>query len=138
MFGRKNNTTVGDGVGTVIGKDTQFQGNVRGEGFIRIDGRVEGQIQYRGDVVVGEMALVLGDVKARNVLLAGRIKGNIEAEHRVEIVATGVLEGDLVAASLVVAEGAVLQGSSTMRRPEKNPAGRSNTPARDGATNVAS
>jgi cytoskeletal protein CcmA (bactofilin family) len=107
-----------DRVNTLIGRGTEIKGTVKATGGIRIDGRVDGEIDHDGDLVVGEEGVVEANVKTRNVTIAGEIRGNVEASGRVEIVATGKMFGDIVVNALVVHEGAVFDGSCQMRRAE--------------------
>jgi len=99
---------------TVLGPEVKFTGTLKGKGSIRIEGEVEGQVEYEGDVVVGEKAVVRADIKARNVTIAGRVEGNVTAIGRLELVATAKLVGDMRSAALVLAEGALFQGRSEM------------------------
>lgn len=104
-----------DKIETIIGKETEFKGTLNSSGAIRIDGRVEGEIHHRGDLVVGEGGIVWAHIKARNVTIAGEVKGNIEAEGRLEIVTTGKLFGDIKVENLIIGDGAVFRGMSEMK-----------------------
>lgn len=103
-------------VETVIGRGTHFNGSLTAVGTLRIDGKVEGQIVHRGDVVIGETGVVEASIQARNVTIAGEVRGGIEAEGKLELVATGKLSGDIKAGALIISEGALFQGSSAMSR----------------------
>lgn len=105
-------------VETIIGRGAHFNGSLTGTGTLRVDGKVEGQIVHRGDVVVGETGLVEASIQARNVTVAGEVRGGIEAEGKVELIATGKLTGDIKAGALVINDGAFFHGSSTMTRSE--------------------
>lgn len=105
-------------VETIIGRGAHFNGSLTGTGTLRVDGKVEGQIAHRGDVVVGETGLVEASIQARNVTVAGEVRGGIEAEGKVELIATGKLTGDIKAGALVINDGAFFHGSSTMTRSE--------------------
>ena len=71
-------------------------------------------------MVIGEKGQVKANLRARNVLVAGLVKGNISALGKVEVASTGKIYGDLQVASLVIDDGAVFQGSCQMRSEEKN------------------
>lgn len=104
-----------DKLDTIIGKDTEIKGVFNSTGTLRIDGRVEGQIQHRGDLIIGETAVVTAEiVQARNISIAGQVKSQIIAENRLELVPSAQVEGDIKAAVLVVAEGASLKGKCEM------------------------
>ena len=116
MFGKKETVNI-DKVDTIIGKDTIFQGNIKGNGALRIDGKVEGEVDCQGDVVVGENGFVAAGLKAKNLLVAGVIKGNVNVSGKLELASTGKLEGDILSASsLTIDDGAVFQGSCQMTK----------------------
>lgn len=122
MFGSsKKSSGSGNGydIETIIGRNTQFKGVVGGEGNIRIDGNLEGEIIVSGDVVIGEQGEVVGNIKAGNILISGIIEGNVQAKNKLEILGTGRLCGDVNATILCISEGAVFKGSSKMET-EKN------------------
>ena len=101
-------------VDTVIGKDTEIKGTVSGSVTIRIDGRIEGEINVEGDVVVGETGKIVADISARNVTAAGEITGNINASGKLEIVEKGKVRGDIKVISLVISDGGIFDGKSEM------------------------
>jgi cytoskeletal protein CcmA (bactofilin family) len=118
MFKKDNLETPPDKVNTLIGKDTLFKGTLESKGSLRIDGRMEGQIENKGDFFVGESGVVAADLKARNVTIAGRFDGSIEAGGRLELKRTAVAKGTFKASTLHVEDGAVLDGSMEMKTGE--------------------
>jgi len=98
---------------TVIGPNAYFKGELQSDGGVRIDGIFEGNIDITGNLVIGEGAKVIADVKANNISISGAIKGNISG-NRVEILETGRVWGDLTINSLLLNEGAYLRGQTTM------------------------
>ena len=93
-----------------LGRFIQVRGDVTGAEDLYITGHVEGSVSLPEHlVVVAEEGNVTADVAAKNVLLAGKIVGNIKASECVEVEDTGVVEGDLSAPRLIVHEGARLQ-----------------------------
>lgn len=109
-----------DRIDTIIGKDTEFKGIINSSGVIRIDGRVEGEIHHKGDLVVGEGGVVAAHVKARNITIAGEVKGNVEAEGKLELIPSGKLYGDIKVESLIIGNGAVFRGLSEMKGDAKS------------------
>jgi len=105
-------------VETVIGRGATVNGTLNGTGTLRVDGKVEGQVVHRGDVVVGETGLIEAAIQARNITVAGEIRGSVEAEGKLELIATGKLTGDIKVAALIINEGAFFQGSCAMRSAE--------------------
>jgi cytoskeletal protein CcmA (bactofilin family) len=118
MFKKDNLETPPDKVNTLIGKDTFLKGTLESKGSIRIDGQVEGQIDSKGDFIVGESGVVAADLKARSVTIAGRFEGSIEAGGRFELKRTAVAKGNFKASTLHVEDGAVLDGSMEMKHGE--------------------
>ena len=99
---------------TIIGKETLLSGTLESKGSVRIDGTFQGALNSRSDVIVGEDGLVQANISCINVILAGRVEGNIKTEGKLDIRNTGVLLGDAEAGSLSVEDGAVLTGSCSM------------------------
>lgn len=111
-----------DKIDTIVGKDTEFKGTITSTGVIRIDGRVDGEIHHKGDLIVGEGGVVAAHIKARNVTIAGEVKGNVEAEGKLELVPAGKLYGDIKVESLIIGNGAIFRGLSEMKGDGKNEA----------------
>ena len=106
-----------------IGKSIVFKGDLSGDEDLQIDGQVEGGIQLANhELTIGETGRVQAQLYAKSVIVVGQVIGNITATERVEIQVNGVVEGDVHAPRLVVAEGAVLNGSVEMTRPPESPA----------------
>jgi cytoskeletal protein CcmA (bactofilin family) len=112
---------VTDKVETVIGANVIIKGTFISQGSIRIDGLVEGAIEAKGNVIVGEGARVVANITAYHVSVAGQVKGSISASGRLEITSKGRVWGDIVAASLAVDEGGVLSGRSQLRDADAPP-----------------
>jgi cytoskeletal protein CcmA (bactofilin family) len=106
---------VTDKVETVIGPNVTVKGDFVSQGSMRIDGVIEGTIDAKGNVIVGEGAKVVANINAHHVSVAGMVKGNINATGRLEITTKGRVWGDIVAASLAVDEGGVLSGRSQLK-----------------------
>ena len=112
---KKKSSSVGtNDIETIIGKNTQFKGILSGDGNIRIDGALDGEISSTGDVVIGDQGNVTATIKANNVLISGAVTGNVIANTKLEITSTGKLFGDVKAAVLSIAEGASFKGNSNM------------------------
>ncbi len=99
---------------TIVGPNAHFRGDVQSDGGVRIDGIFEGTIDITGNLVIGEGAKVIAEVKANNVSISGAVKGNVTA-NRVEILETGRVWGDLSISSLLLNEGAYFRGHTTMQ-----------------------
>jgi cytoskeletal protein CcmA (bactofilin family) len=98
---------------TVIGPDTRFQGNIRSKGYVRVDGAVEGGIHAEG-VIIGAGAEVTGDITGKTVFVGGKVTGNVTATAALELQPKGQIYGDLRAAQLSIADGAIFEGNCVM------------------------
>jgi cytoskeletal protein CcmA (bactofilin family) len=105
----------------VLGPSASFQGHLKAEGNVRIDGYFEGTIETEGNVVVGESGKVLADITANNVQVWGAVKGAICATGRLEILPSGRVWGDIKVTSLLIDEGGLFRGKSVMAGDEQEP-----------------
>ena len=94
-----------------IGQDVVVEGRITSSQDLRIDGRVEGTIEV-GDhmLIVGAHAAVKANLAAKSILISGTVIGNITATDRLDLQATGSVEGDISSPRLVMVEGAVVNG----------------------------
>ncbi|HKX98916.1 MAG TPA: polymer-forming cytoskeletal protein [Steroidobacteraceae bacterium] len=97
---------------TVIAAGLTFEGKIDGSGHVRISGRFKGDVHVDGTLTVDAGAHLAGAVRAGSVVVAGEIEGNIEGAQRVELHQTGVVNGDIAAGSLTVADGARMRGKA--------------------------
>jgi cytoskeletal protein CcmA (bactofilin family) len=93
-----------------ISPDLTIEGKIEGAGHVRIAGRFKGDVQVQGNVTIEQGSHVTGEVKADTVIIGGNLEGNVDAASRVELLSTGVLNGDLKAGSLTVAAGSRMRG----------------------------
>ena len=99
---------------TIVGNDTRIAGKVSVKGTIRIDGIVEGDVQADW-VVVGVSGKILGNTRARGMVVGGSVEGNIEATEMVELKEKGTMVGEIRAPKLAISEGAVFDGRARMK-----------------------
>jgi cytoskeletal protein CcmA (bactofilin family) len=123
-------TMNGDEPFTFLGKGAQFKGIIHFEGTIRIDGRLEGEIHTKGTLMVGEHAVIEGDINADVVVCGGQINGNIVASEKVQLLSTGIVTGTIKTPLLSVEEGVRLHGMCDAE-------GRGEVRAMDGAREMA-
>jgi cytoskeletal protein CcmA (bactofilin family) len=97
---------------SVIATGLTFEGKIEGSGHVRISGRFKGDVHVDGTLTVEAGAHLAGAVRAGAVVVAGEIEGNIEGAQRVELHQSGVVNGDISAGSLTVADGARMRGRS--------------------------
>lgn len=98
-----------------IGKSITISGDLSGEEDLVVEGKVEGKISLpNSQLTVGADGQVEAEVRAKSIVVIGRVAGNLHGTERIEIQATGKVDGDVSAPKLIVAEGAVLNGSISM------------------------
>jgi cytoskeletal protein CcmA (bactofilin family) len=104
----------GHNLNAFLGEGTSFKGTLTFEGTVRIDGRLEGEIFTKDTLVIGEGAQVSASIHAGVVVISGTVRGNITAERKIDIHASGRLFGNISTPSLVIEEGVVFEGGCTM------------------------
>ena len=97
-------------INTIIGKGSAISGNMKVNGFIRIDGDIDGNLETDGNVIVGELARIRGDLTAKSVIIGGIIKGNITAKESVKILAEAAVIGDVISRKVQVDGSAIIHG----------------------------
>lgn len=118
------NRAASTGEQATIGKGLFIKGEITGSESLFIDGKVEGSILLNGNrVTVGRNGQVAASITAREVVVLGKVRGNVTASDRVDIRAEGALTGDVAAARISIEDGAFFKGGIDIRKPDaKNPA----------------
>jgi cytoskeletal protein CcmA (bactofilin family) len=107
-----------------IGKSLVIKGEVTGSESLYIDGRVEGSINLSGNrVTVGRNGVVSANINAREIVVLGKVRGNLTASDRVDIRSDGSLTGDVVAARISIEDGAFFKGGIDIRKGGQKPNG---------------
>ena len=99
---------------TIVGAGARLEGNVVSAGNLRIDGQVKGQINAEGDVALSPQSQVEADIRAQNVSVAGRFRGNIQVKAKAHLARGGRIDGNITSKTLVVEEGGIFHGQSIM------------------------
>jgi cytoskeletal protein CcmA (bactofilin family) len=120
-----------------IGKSLVIKGEVTGSESLYIDGRVEGSINLSGNrVTIGRNGVVAANISAREIVVLGKVRGNLTASDRVDIRSDGSLTGDVVAARISIEDGAFFKGGIDIRK--AGSAGASNSKPEEVTKNVSS
>ncbi len=105
-----------------IGKGLFIKGEITGSESLYIDGKVEGAINLPGNrVTIGRNGQVGANITAREVVVLGKVRGNVSATDRVDIRAEGSLNGDVAAARISIEDGAFFKGGIDIRKPDAKP-----------------
>lgn len=102
-----------------VGEKLSIKGEIVGEGDLELAGRFEGVIDVHGTVIVGDRAEVDADITAATIVVGGKVRGNLSATGRVEILPQGVLTGNLKTGSFSAADGASVKGEIVVERAGK-------------------
>ena len=106
----------GERVETVFSDTTVFNGELKFDTSLRIEGNFKGKIISKGHLIIGENAKIRASIKAQSIVIAGEVKGNVEAFDRLELLPTGRLYGNIKTKKLKMADGVVFEGSCEMLR----------------------
>ncbi len=111
--------TAAAGEQATIGKGLFIKGEITGSESLYIDGKIEGTIHLPGNrLTVGRNGQVNASVVAREIVVLGKVKGNVSATDRVDIRAEGALTGDVSAARISIEDGAFFKGGIDIKKPE--------------------
>lgn len=101
---------------TRLGKDTRLKGTLRFTESVEVSGSFEGKIDADGFLLIVDGADVRADIRARDIIVGGTVHGNIEASHRLDVLATGKIFGNVRTAQFRVADGVIFEGTCEMIR----------------------
>jgi cytoskeletal protein CcmA (bactofilin family) len=98
------------GINTVIGSGSKFVGEMSLQGFVRVDGDIDGSMETAGRVFIGQAARIHGNVTAKSAVIGGIVLGNVSAPEGVRLFSSAAVVGDIVTKHLVVDDGVILHG----------------------------
>lgn len=101
------------GFETVLGANSTLEGTLISNANVRLDGSFTGKLEINGNVLIGETAKITADVSARNLSIAGAVRGNVTGK-KVQLLRTGRVWGDITATALSTEEGAFIEGKISM------------------------
>jgi len=113
---------------SLLSKKVNIVGEIEGNEDLHVEGRFKGAINITGNIFVGQTGVVEADIEADNIVIQGKIHGNVLARKQLEIQSLGDLIGDCSAQSINIKEGAVFEGRSKMARPTASPPGTKGSP----------
>ncbi|MEO8033855.1 MAG: polymer-forming cytoskeletal protein [Acidobacteriota bacterium] len=97
-----------------LDRGASFKGELEFEDTMRIDGKFNGKIISKNELIVGESAVIEGDIHVGRVAISGTVIGKIKADQRVEIHRNGKVYSDVDTPALIIEEGAIFQGNCVM------------------------
>jgi cytoskeletal protein CcmA (bactofilin family) len=100
---------------TILGKGSEFEGKIKVEHTMRVDGKVVGDIATSDTLIIGKEGSVNGNVKTRNLVVGGKISGSAEAKEKIVLESKAEFHGDMKTSKLVIDEGAIFDGRCSMK-----------------------
>ena len=97
-----------------LDRGSSFKGELEFEDTMRIDGKFNGRINSKNELIVGETAVIEGDIHVGRIAISGTVLGRIQADQRVEIHRNGKVYSDIDTPALIIEEGAIFQGNCVM------------------------
>jgi len=94
-----------------IGKDAEFEGVMESCGIVTIDGRFKGKISSKGTIIVGVEGKIESDIHVADIVIFGEIHGNIIAENKIDVRASGKVFGDIESPTIMIERGSIIKGN---------------------------
>ena len=110
-----NNKKISE-ITSILAKGTQFNGDFKVNGSIRIDGVVEGNIEVSDAIIIGSDGIVKGNIKAKQAIIGGKVEGNIVSDEKLELQKGAEVTGDIACKILVIQEGVIFNGKCEMKK----------------------
>lgn len=101
-------------VETIIGVSTSLVGDVNSSASVKIEGDLTGNVVSKGDIIVGNVASIKGDLTGVNLTIGGRVLGNVVCSGLLQVGATGKISGNIETTNLSVEDGGVINGNCSM------------------------
>ena len=106
---------------TFIGKGSSFEGTLKVEESLRVDGKIKGNVTTSDSLIVGKEGIIEGEIVAKNAVIGGHIKANLSATGKVVLESRATFIGELKTSRLVIDDGAIFDGRCSMQREVKSP-----------------
>jgi cytoskeletal protein CcmA (bactofilin family) len=97
-------------INSIIGVGSTISGDIKVNGFVRIDGDIDGNLETTGNIIIGEKARIQGNIVARSVTVGGIVRGNITASDSIALLSTSVVLGDILTRHITADENVVFNG----------------------------
>ena len=101
-------------ISTLLGKGSVVNGDFAAPGSARIDGKITGNVNVEGTLVIGTSGIIKGNVKCSGIIVGGDIEGNVIAPERAELASTSRIIGDIHTGNIIIDEKALFQGKIIM------------------------
>jgi len=119
MFDKQKEITIKDAE-TIIGQSIKVKGDFQGQGNIIIDGSVDGSIKTQSFLLIGDKAMIIADIEAKDAKISGDITGNIKVKGYLEITKTAKINGDIETSLISIERGAIINGKCNSQQSQNN------------------
>lgn len=97
-------------INTIIGNGSKITGDININGFVRIDGDIDGNLETEGNVIVGDKSRIRGNLKAKSAIIGGIVLGDILSVESIKILSTAAIIGDVISKKVQIEENATIHG----------------------------
>jgi cytoskeletal protein CcmA (bactofilin family) len=109
-------TKKSDAITMLLGPGTTIEGTIEFKNIIRLEGNVNGEIcSTNGTVIIGEKAVVNGEIRVNVAIIMGRVNGKINAGNRIEAYPPGRIDGDIQSQAILIEKGVIFNGKCSMK-----------------------
>lgn len=106
-------------INTIIGNGSTVTGNMHVNGFIRIDGDIDGDLETDGNVIIGEKGRMRGNLTAKSAIIGGIVLGNISAKEGVKLMSSSAVIGDIITRRVQIEDKVIFHGHCISMNNEK-------------------
>ncbi len=97
-------------INSIIGNGSSIKGDFTVNGFVRVDGDIDGNLETDGNVIIGEHARIRGNVSAKNLTIGGIVLGNVTAKDSIKLLSSSAVVGDILCRKIQIDDGVVFHG----------------------------
>lgn len=97
-------------INTLVGSGSFISGNVNVDGFVRVDGDIDGDLTTTGKIIIGEKARIHGNVDAKAAIIGGIVEGDVVAPEGIQLFSSAIVLGDLISRRIQAEENVILEG----------------------------
>ncbi|MCB9210862.1 MAG: polymer-forming cytoskeletal protein [Ignavibacteriales bacterium] len=99
---------------SILSDGVNIEGKISSNGNVRIDGKIIGDVNVKGNLTLGNSSEVNGKISAKNMTVSGKVEGTLKIEEKLTLETSARIKGDIIAKVLVIEEGAKFDGKSSM------------------------
>ena len=97
-------------INTMVGHGSLISGNLKIDGFVRIDGNIDGNLETTGKIIIGDDAKIRGNVTASSVISGGIVEGDVVAPEFVQLFSSAIVRGDVISKKITAEQNSIIDG----------------------------